>query len=240
MPDDGVGETPQPELAHARQQLGIDRLGQHVVERALADVGHDAAHVRFDGEADDAADEGEHAHHDQQLRARPTVELIGSVEDESEHDEPGADRHQRLDQLDREVGSGTAARSSRRSRRCSHEPAAAPFRRRRSACAGSASAVIRSPPCTPARARRHMTLTPTAPIAIHTSWRSSPSTSSRVGDRTDERGDREAERRLERQERRERLDPVGHRATRAATGPTAAVRRRRTPRRSRSPAWSRT
>ena len=68
------------------QQLRVDRLGERVVERSLADVAHQPAHVRLDGEPDDAADDREHAHHDEQLRSRPPGEVVGLIEDQGQHD----------------------------------------------------------------------------------------------------------------------------------------------------------
>src|SRR5205807_2506153 len=60
-------------------------------------------HVRLDEGVDDAAEEDLHAEQREQLGLRPAVEPGRVRVDEREHDEPGADLDQRLEELDEEV-----------------------------------------------------------------------------------------------------------------------------------------
>ena len=218
----------------ARQQLRVDRFGEHVVERALTHVGHHTAHVRFDHEPDDPADDREHAHHHQQLwptssrRAcrcdrRPASSTTSPV--------PSAtiDWISWITKFARYCSSFITSIAQMQT----HQPQAL----EPSALQAIAELIRIRHPFTAVYAftpRRHMRFTPIAPIAIHIAWRSSPSTSSPFGDRADQRRDREPERRLEREVVRDVLHPVGHQRHRQQSARQQQFERRSTSRRSRS------
>jgi hypothetical protein len=102
-PHEQVDRLPDPDLAHADQQLGVLGLGEHVVEGALADVLDHADHARLDHGAADAAHEEVDPDDGQQLVGRPAGQLRGVVEDQGEHGQGGPEGDQRLEQLEEEV-----------------------------------------------------------------------------------------------------------------------------------------
>ena len=81
--DEDVDALPDAHLADAHEDLRVLGLHQHVVERALLDVLHQLLHVRLDRRGDDAAHQDLDAHHGEQLRLRPAVEL-GRVRETSD------------------------------------------------------------------------------------------------------------------------------------------------------------
>jgi hypothetical protein len=102
--DEDVRQLPDPDLADGHEDLGVLGLGQHEVERPLADVPHQALHVRLDDRSDQAAHQHVDAHDREQLRLRPAGERRGLPEHEGEDRQARPDRDQRLDQLGDEVG----------------------------------------------------------------------------------------------------------------------------------------
>ena len=85
------------------RHLGIDRLRQRVVELPVADLFGEPHHVRLDEGVDEAGHHDLNAEHDQQLVLRPAVELRRVRIDESEDDQAGEQREQRLKHLEGEV-----------------------------------------------------------------------------------------------------------------------------------------
>ena len=98
-----VHGLPDLHLADADEHLRVDRLRQRVVELPVANLLGETHHVRLDDGADDAAHDDLDAEHHEQLVLRPAVELRRVRVDEREDDEPGDEREQRLEHLEREV-----------------------------------------------------------------------------------------------------------------------------------------
>ena len=98
-----VDGLPDPDVADAHEHLRVLGLRQREVQLPVAHFLHQALHVRLDGHADHPAEHDLDAHHHQDFRLAPAVQLRRLRVDERKHDERRADRDSRLQQLDEEV-----------------------------------------------------------------------------------------------------------------------------------------
>ena len=103
QPRHDVHRLPDPYLAHAHEDLRVLGLRQREVELPVANVLDEPRHVRLDVHLDRAAHEDLHAEDAEELRLRPSVQLVRVRVDEREHDEAGHQRDRRLHERDEEV-----------------------------------------------------------------------------------------------------------------------------------------